>query len=110
MKNLNEIKTRLEKATPGPWETYDSSYMSTYSWIDEWYVENAEARIEGENRINNANFIAHTPEDVSQLIARVEKLENALNEIDRFKDGNALRYVQDIKSIARTALAEEDVE
>lgn len=81
---LEEIESRLKAATPGPW-------LLEYENADErsggeWYTAGP-ARIMFPYSANqqqetmaqiNAELIAHCPEDLTYLIARVRELEDAL--------------------------------
>ena len=58
-KELQEIKERCEKASPGPWKVLNMLYNS----VDE-----------------DAEFIAHAREDIPKLIAEIERLQ-ALKQI-----------------------------
>jgi len=69
---LQAIKARAEKATPGPWEQLSG----------EWYgeprnlVQCDECTItEHVYKKSDADFIAHSREDIPALIAEVERLQ-----------------------------------
>jgi hypothetical protein len=78
---LEEIKARLNAATPGPWKAYD---WPSFPRSDENCV-----RIESETTItafcfsdkpnHDALLIAHAPEDLRKLIAVVEVLSATIS-------------------------------
>lgn len=78
MSRLNEIRQRLEKATPGPWTikhrqnviTSDGRGATTASGLD------------GDNERNeaNASLIANAPADLAYLLERVTALQDDLEE------------------------------
>lgn len=95
---LQDMKARLEAATPGPWGagrgvTSDGSEFVTtraqkaaflaLSLNDDestlWLVDNGEvipaATGDGPRAQANAEFIAHAPEDLAKLIAALEAVE-----------------------------------
>lgn len=73
---LNEIKARVEVATPGPWEKIESHkgkkepMYGIYTWDKK--------AITGWNRVcqpgNDAAFIAHARADIPALLAHIEAL------------------------------------
>ena len=75
---LNEIKERAEKATSGPWQvasTTDGEYILD---CDEWVVAATFERRE------DAYFVAHAREDIPRLVAEIERLQAALEELAEF--------------------------
>ena len=71
---LNAIKERVAKATQGPWE-YDEEDRGIWNKGALNYL--------GTVKLPNkdANFIAHSREDVPALIAEVERLHKALEKV-----------------------------
>lgn len=69
--NLEEIKARAEKATPGPWK-YDK-------YSDNLVVENGYEAYLGELKGKDVEFLVHAREDVPALIAEVERLRAELD-------------------------------
>lgn len=86
---LQEIKARLEAATPGPWmkdpdepvrimkpdkpgSSWDGTVIATLQWDDFGLFEEA-----------NADLIAHTPEDLAKLIAALEAVEAWAGSLER---------------------------
>jgi hypothetical protein len=65
-KRLNEIKARAEAATPGPWVDWLDNPCDE-SWARSWPQD--------------AEFIGHARQDVPDLVAEVEWLTAALEEI-----------------------------
>lgn len=78
-KRLEEIKARVEAATAGPWGTDgDSVYPRLQGgWICQLFYKD-EARMP--NSKNNAAFIAHSRQDVQDLLAEVERLQTTVRE------------------------------
>ena len=77
-KEIEEIKSRLEKASPGPWRvasTTDGEYILD---CDEFVVAAIFERKE------DAYFVAHAREDIPRLVAEVERLQAALEELAEF--------------------------
>ena len=70
---LQEIKSRLEKTTPGEW-IVDEQFRILHVW-DEHYCEYVSDNWDKDN----AEFIAHARQDVPDLVAEIEQLraENA---------------------------------
>ena len=71
MSKLDEIKARLKAATPGPWKHIETCGCSGEVTIFECYDERD--RLPVPQVVNNAEFIAHAPEDVAWLIKELEK-------------------------------------
>ena len=69
MDRLAEIQARLDAATPGPWERADED-VGVVSSIGEYVF------IARNIRPGNVTFIAHAPDDVAYLLARVRELES----------------------------------
>lgn len=85
---LNAIKERVAKATPGPWDE-----------MDDLFVIEGDGLIIGEliakTEIKaDAEFIAAAREDVPALVAEVERLQNRceLYEEARRNDGKMIEY------------------
>lgn len=77
-KEIDEIKSRLEKASPGPWRvatTTDGEYILD---CDEFVVAAIFERKE------DAYFVAHAREDIPRLVAEVERLYNRNQELLEF--------------------------
>jgi hypothetical protein len=86
--NLQEIKEREAKATPGPWEylpgefNYDDEAENHPGSIHQvetgdnrgWWIAAIEELFEGQT-LANADFIAHAREDIPALVAEVERLQ-----------------------------------
>lgn len=103
---LNAIKERVEKATPGPWEVRNDNEGTEYFpfWVvskleldsGEWF---AELHV---GDISDAQFIANAREDVPVLVTEVERLRKVLQTI---AEHNIFTTPQiDIKDFARQAL------
>lgn len=82
---LNAIKERVEKTTPGPWivapEKCGPEGQSVYeSDSFGWICEVGDPYPRGNNRPQeNMEFIAHAREDVPALITEIERLREALS-------------------------------
>lgn len=96
MKELEAIKERAEKATPGPWEVYDPNEGTGHSPL--WCVaneafHNPPADEEAEwlgveiyvGDKEDAEFIAHSPADMAKLIGALEAVLNLANHEPRFR-------------------------
>lgn len=82
----DEIKARLEKATPGPWriEETETGYnipgiLRSVCSYDEDGNPESHAFLYG----NNAEFIAHAPTDIANLLKEREVLREALFNLSR---------------------------
>lgn len=94
MSRVDEIKARLEAATPGPWRTNK-------------FVTFIEAEKDGEficqfpnyyNYNGNSNLVANAPADIAFLLSEVERLKKALNTARkklRICQSKRLRFEQD---------------
>ncbi|MCS5499840.1 hypothetical protein NY607_01815 [Lysinibacillus sp. A4] len=123
---LNAIKDRMSKATPGPWKVaYDTDDRDHV--VDIWFdgEDNGYAEIHDNgfgNAPDNAKFISHAREDVPALVAEIERLREALefyadekNHIapifDEHGQYNGSKVDKDGGEIARQALVgESDVQ
>ena len=66
---LEDIKKRLEAATPGPWEiSCDTLVMAEDIYITEI-----------DSHGDDAELIANAPTDIAWLIAEVERLHNVVD-------------------------------
>lgn len=98
---LDEIRKRADKATPGPWY-YTKWHVATEPDITGGYPPNPASICEtadGEYIENynqaDAEFIANARQDVPALLAEVERLQHfewalqfALDEIKRLQEGD----------------------
>lgn len=77
---INEMRGRLEAATPGPWAQGHgvSPHIAKRDWVE---VTN-QATICHDVRPADAEFIAHAPEDVTHLLDAVEMV---LAQCDSYK-------------------------
>ncbi|MEY2354758.1 hypothetical protein [Lysinibacillus capsici] len=79
---LNAVKERVAKATPGPWEIDRNSDDCDFI-TDIWFNQDGD-HVEVHDKsvmqsVLNAEFIAHSREDVPALVAEVERLREALS-------------------------------
>lgn len=98
---LNAIKERAAKATPGPWES-DCFGVGVAPY-------GSESDLAHVNDWDDATFIAHAREDVSALVAEVERLRAELEDIFAVatEEAACLSYesgYEDIVKIANDAL------
>lgn len=86
---ISEIKARLDKATPGPWE---KRYNCLYGWeiwqprkpnTDHLVAAIATTRDESLQPLvdGDADLIAHTPDDLRWLIDEVERKDARIKEL-----------------------------
>lgn len=79
---LNAIKERVAKATSGPWEIDRNSDDCDFI-TDIWFNQDGD-HVEVHDKsvmqsVLNAEFIAHSREDVPALVAEIERLRKALS-------------------------------
>ena len=74
---LTEIRTRLEKATPGPWEQKVHRYSTYYN--AKVLIEPSVAAVFESNA--NSDLIAHAPEDIAYLLSEVTRLRGLVQEV-----------------------------
>ena len=72
MSRLEEIRKRYEAATPGPWETQSTSISGERLLITEKHGTFSTRSVQ--MRAKDADFIAHSREDIPWLVEIVEKL------------------------------------
>ena len=75
---IQQIKQRLEAATPGPWEFNTSLYTSSRIWllpIDAGLILKSEENELAGKMEPITRLIANAPQDISDLLAVVEVLE-----------------------------------
>jgi hypothetical protein len=79
--DLNMIKERAKKATPGPWYADDERWPGNENlqyWFDTHYDGVGAAATKAD-----AEFIAHAREDIPRLVAEVERLREAIKTAER---------------------------
>ncbi len=79
---LEAIKARAEKATPGPWY-YDEEGCRAYIWQSGSLLDSV-CHLQVSNRPGwrkDAAFIAHARTDLPALVEEVERLREALRNI-----------------------------
>lgn len=75
---LNAIKERAEKATPGPWVARGLNVLD-YARV-EVDINDYESKIVVKSTNNSdIKFIAHAREDIPQLVAEVERMQSLLS-------------------------------
>lgn len=94
--DLTDIRARLTAATSGPWARgHDELAVTAGSWPiaivgvshDDITVDYEDDAVFFDHVSSSAdadlNLIAHAPEDIKNLLNEVDRLNNALQEIDR---------------------------
>ena len=86
MSRIDEIKARLEAATPGPWYTCERAVEALPGFYPILIAETAR----GLRGLPDAQLIAHAPDDIAYLLGEIDRLTadrdawqkdfNALNE------------------------------
>ncbi|MEH7521745.1 hypothetical protein V7149_00460 [Bacillus sp. JJ1503] len=77
---LDAIRERVEKATSGPWFVkYGLDSAEVFVGDKRWIV----AEIP---KVSNAEFIAHAREDVPKLIAEIERLNEAIQQLSENRE------------------------
>jgi hypothetical protein len=75
MDRLEEIRQRTEAATDGPWKRFDTpDYAEILGGKEAGFLPVALA-----NEVHNADFIAHSREDMEYLLSEVTELTELLN-------------------------------
>ncbi len=89
--NLEEIEARLAAATPGPWDADGTEVSQHWSRPEPWltiatnevdcmaYCYGGRGR--GVERVEDAEFIAHAPEDIRALLAEVKRLQAQIDAV-----------------------------
>lgn len=77
---LAEIRARVEATSPGPWR-FDANRAEIYSPNGHLIADVWEPTHESEN----AEFIAHAPEDTRALLAEIERLQRRVAELGRLE-------------------------
>jgi hypothetical protein len=73
---LNAIKERAEKATPGPWVKTFAAGIEIVCDFETKIISDYSGVI----RYSDAEFIDHAREDIPKLVAEVERLKSAITE------------------------------
>ena len=98
-KQLNAIKERVAKATPGEWRCMDTGHIKTH-----YSVGNEEEYVAHTYDANDAEFIANAHKDVPALVAEVERLRGALTKIMEAQALDMEGWETKVHRIARGAL------
>jgi hypothetical protein len=85
MSRIDEIRKRVEAATPGPWRfDLNRRFIESLETFEK-LAEGAYDRLEEDSYIDiadkNADLIANAPSDLAFLLAEVERLRKALDPI-----------------------------
>lgn len=95
---LAEIKTRVEAATPGPWEFLKNEFNTEDDNGDhigsirssEWWIAAIDDLGVEEGAEANAIFIAHAREDVEELLASITRLQRTVKALQVAAIGRAI--------------------
>ncbi|UYZ12187.1 hypothetical protein A6764_00045 [Brevibacillus sp. WF146] len=102
---LTAIRERAEKATPGPWlwsgaKVLNGKYMFVPqgSYLADTLITFGDTY---ENGGYDAEFIAHAREDIPRLLAEIERLRTALEEINRawYEDSTDYDFAMKVRTI-----------
>jgi hypothetical protein len=97
MERINEIKARLEAATPGPWENDHANCVGVYK-NEGWEFDICECEsICTENANANADFIAHAPDDIAYLLAENERMRAEFKETVQLLTDVTTKYETSVK-------------
>lgn len=105
MDRLEEIRQRTEAATDGPWERFDTpdyAEIHVLGGKEAGFLPVALA-----DEAYNADFIAHSREDISYLLSEVARM-NALHKREIIVTGEYAQRVIDLTDRAEAAEAERD--
>ncbi len=99
---LNAIKERVAKATPGEWRSMDTGHVRKH-----YSVGNEEEFVAHTYDVNDAEFIAHAHKDVPTLLAEVERLREALEKVMEVEEPIMEGWETSAYKIAQEALGGE---
>ena len=108
MDRLEEIRQRTEAATPGPWDSKTNRHPECNG--EPWgWISGASGNItwSGSAGKANADFIAHSREDIPYLLSEADRL-NALHKREIIITGEYAQRVIDVTARAAAAEAERD--
>jgi hypothetical protein len=111
MSKLDEIKQRMNAASPGPWASI-GDWGSIYVAQEDDFTEVAWCP-DHDDRPDDMTFIANAREDVPWLVTRVEELTAALNELITAADPHTNMsdvVLLDALSRARQAVAKASID
>jgi hypothetical protein len=103
---LAEIKARCEKATPGPWCWWGDRFSGRGIGQGDEYEFGIQVVVylKGVSTDENADFIAHSRTDIPALVAEVERLRAALEQIIDHDNPSFARLCYELKQIAQATL------
>jgi hypothetical protein len=80
---VKEIEEREKKATKGPWEDERAAGIEGDAYIDStgpWYRVVGLWNDYNDNSINDADFIAHSREDIPYLLSLIREAEHIIKD------------------------------
>lgn len=94
MINIDNIKTRIAKASPGPWDWHQNRHPNCNGTPWGW-IEGPAGNMcwSGTQSKIDADFIAHARQDVPNLTAEVERLRADLEQAKKHAENLRLDYV-----------------
>ncbi len=107
---LEQIKARMEAATPGPWESQIPNLVVAPDSPEGWWGEVAD--LSGtyfHRQEEDLEFIAHSIADVEWLVSEVERLRLAVNQtLDYLESDHDLDSRQEVVAFANNQLEHVD--
>ncbi|MFF2179385.1 hypothetical protein ACFVT8_23480 [Lysinibacillus sp. NPDC058147] len=106
---LNAIKERVANATPGPWESEETAEGHIDILSPDEYYTICQTQNENIDCLNDGNteFIKHAITDVPALVAEVERLRKALEQVMEVEAPIMEGWETTTYEIARQALGGE---
>lgn len=104
--DLDEIQSRAEAATPGPWDKWDDSDDVSVIFVPHKGTIAKTCQAWGEHHQDNAAFIAHVRADVPALCQELRDARKALK-ITELALKRACEGIADCKQYAGEYLAEK---
>ncbi|WP_181349450.1 hypothetical protein [Thalassobacillus sp. CUG 92003] len=82
---LAAIRERADNATEGPWTNFDDVFYedSPYVQVYDGFTETGVELVADCKRTKDADFIAHSREDIPKLLAEIDRLHAELDKADR---------------------------
>jgi len=120
--DIEAIRARAEAATPGPWKFGSNCIVTDNDDVLYTYVDRAPDDDECwiscmDIKPEDADFIAHAREDIPDLLAEVERLQERVSQkyddlvkefLSKFTDGDLAQQVLDTQAELATVKAERE--